>query len=95
MSDIDRQRIAGVKTLLALGFTWREGRWVKSAALEAPVRPEADALHALVVDRADQLMSCIAGVDACFAGGFLESAPRNQSLGANTTSRFTTSAVIV
>jgi hypothetical protein len=58
MSDIDRQRIAGVKTLLAHGFTWHEGRWVKPAALAAPVLPEADALHALLVDRADQLMSC-------------------------------------
>jgi hypothetical protein len=25
MSEIDRQRIAGVKTLLALGFTWHKG----------------------------------------------------------------------
>ena len=58
MSDIDRQRIAGVKTLLALEFTWHEGRWLKPAAPEAPVLPEADALHALLVDRADQLMSC-------------------------------------
>jgi hypothetical protein len=57
-SDIDRQRIAGVKTLLALGFTWHEGRWVKPTALDAPLFPEADALHALLVDRAGQLMSC-------------------------------------
>jgi hypothetical protein len=59
MSDIDRQRIAGVKTLLALGFTWHEGRWVKPAALATPLLSEADALHALLVDRADQLMGCI------------------------------------
>ena len=58
MSDIDRQRIAGVKTLLALGFTWHEGRWVKPAALDAPLLPEADALHALLIDRADQLVAC-------------------------------------
>jgi hypothetical protein len=58
MSEIDRQRIAGVKTLLALGFTWHEGGWVKPASLENPLLSEADALHALLVDRADQLMSC-------------------------------------
>jgi hypothetical protein len=59
MSDIDRQRIAGLKTLLAYGFTWHEGRWVKPATLAASLLPEADALHAVLVDRADQLMGCI------------------------------------
>ena len=58
MSDIYRQRIAGVKTLLALGFAWHEGRWVKPASLAAALLPEADALHALLVDRADQLVAC-------------------------------------
>jgi hypothetical protein len=48
-----------VKTLRALGFNWHEGRTVESAALAAPLLPEADALHALLVDRADQLMGCI------------------------------------
>ena len=46
MSDIDRQRIAGVKMLLVLGFAWHEGRWVKPASFEAPLFPEADALRA-------------------------------------------------
>ena len=58
MSDIDRQRIAGVRTLLSLGYTWHEGRWVKPAGLEAPLLPEADVLHALLVDRAEQLVAC-------------------------------------
>jgi hypothetical protein len=59
MSDIDRQRIAGVKTLLTLGFTWHEGRWVQPPTLATSLLPDADALHALLVDRADQLMGCI------------------------------------
>ena len=58
MSDIDRQRIAGVKMLLGLGFAWHEGRWVKPASLAAALVPEADALHALLVDRADRLVAC-------------------------------------
>ena len=63
MSEIDRQRIAGVRTLLALGFTWHDGHWVKPSAIAAPLLFEADALHALLVNRADRLMGCTENSD--------------------------------
>ena len=57
MNDIDRQRIAGVKALPALGSTWHEGRWVKpSARASRYFRKPTRSMPS--VDRADQLMSC-------------------------------------
>ncbi len=54
MGAIDRQRIAAVTTLEALGYVYRDGEgW------SPPPRParwlEADALHALLLERADHL----------------------------------------
>ena len=54
MGNIDRQRIAAVRTLGALGYTYRDGEGWRAPDRSAQWR-EADALHALLVDRADQI----------------------------------------
>jgi hypothetical protein len=59
MSDIDRQRIAAVKTLRLLGFVWHEGQWAKSG--ETELQPGSDAMHAVLVNRADDLAGCSEG----------------------------------
>ena len=55
MSIIDRQRIAAVKALEAMGYTFADGEWQRPGAFTASMMPEGDALHALLVQRADQL----------------------------------------
>ena len=57
MSTIDRQRIAAVKALEAMGYTFRDDKWLGPYATGGS--PEADAMHALLVHRADQLEGCI------------------------------------
>ena len=59
MSTIDRQRIAAVKALEAMGYTFRGDKWLGPYATGGS--PEADAMHALLVHRADQLEGCIEG----------------------------------
>ena len=65
MSTIDKQRIAAVRALEALGYHWHEGMgWAVSAAKQAPhadLRALADALHSMAVARADQLEGCTEG----------------------------------
>ena len=53
MSTIDRQRIAAVKALEGMGYTFRGDKWLGPYATGGS--PEADAMHALLVHRADQL----------------------------------------
>ena len=59
MGDIDRQRVSAVGTLEALGFTWDGRSW--QPRLEQAHWPEADALHGLLMHRADDLAGCIEG----------------------------------
>ena len=59
MSTIDRQRIAAVKALEAMGYRFRDDKWLAPDANGG--WPEADAMHALLVHRADQLEGCIEG----------------------------------
>ena len=59
MSTIDRQRIAAVKALEAMGYRFREDKWLVPDATGGS--PEADAMHALLVHRADQLEGYIEG----------------------------------
>jgi hypothetical protein len=61
MVNIDRQRIAAVKTLEALGHTFDGTAWVPPAGLQAGSTAEADRLHALLVMRADALEGCTEG----------------------------------
>jgi hypothetical protein len=50
MTIIDKQRIAAVRALEARGYVFND-----------PADIEADALHALLVLRADELMGCTEG----------------------------------
>ena len=59
MSEVDRRRIAAVRTLEALGHCFRDGRW--QLPIQAQYCPEADALHSLLVGRADILIGCTDG----------------------------------
>ncbi len=59
MSTIERQRIAVVKTLEAMGYRFGDDKWL---ALDATGgSPEADAMHALLVHRSDRLDGCTEG----------------------------------
>jgi hypothetical protein len=58
--EIDRQRIAAVRKLKELGFTYVNGQWVPAVAVGAPPpQIEADALHAVLVRRADVVAGCL------------------------------------
>ena len=57
--SIDRQRIEAVKVLEAMGYRFRGDTWLAPDATGGS--PEADAMHALLVHRADQLEGCIEG----------------------------------
>ena len=56
MSTIDKQRIAAVRKLEGMGYTFSAGEWMK-AANDAAVLPEADYLHLLLIHRVDTLVS--------------------------------------
>jgi stress response protein YsnF len=58
MSEIDRQRVRGVEVLREMGFTWRNGRWLPpvSAENQTAMVPAADAMHRVLVERADRLV---------------------------------------
>jgi hypothetical protein len=53
MGEIDRQRILAVQKVQELGLVWHADGWRKST--DAELLPEADAMHALLVRRADEL----------------------------------------
>ena len=55
MSNIDKQRIAAVRKLEAMGYVFHEHDWTGPAI---PATFEADAMHALLVLRADALEGC-------------------------------------
>ena len=58
MSEIDRQRISAVKAMEALGYTFNGIEWNASGrgTTAAPaLLDEADAMHALLVLRADKI----------------------------------------
>jgi hypothetical protein len=54
MSNIDRQRIAAVCTLEAMGSVFRD-EWIAPMGWPTPATFEADAMHVLLVLRADQI----------------------------------------
>src|SRR5258706_12186902 len=59
MGEIDRKRIAAVRVLEALGYAYRAGEWRIPVAL--PLSDEADAMYAVLVGLADDLMGCVEG----------------------------------
>ena len=54
MSTIDKQRIAAIRTLEAMGYVFRD-EWIAPAGMTTPVTAEADAMHVLLVLRADTI----------------------------------------
>jgi hypothetical protein len=58
MSMIDKQRITAVGVLLSMCFHFRDGAWVAPPHLGADLAPEADRLHAVLLERADEIGGC-------------------------------------
>jgi hypothetical protein len=62
--DIDKQRISAVRTLEALGYSYSNGEWLPSGAVTGavgaplPFTAEADAMHGMLMLRADALTGC-------------------------------------
>jgi hypothetical protein len=58
-----------VRTLQALGYVFQGGEWIEASAASdpampvTPVIPEADAMHGLLMRRADALAGCTEGSD--------------------------------
>lgn len=65
MSMIDRQRIGAVRTLEALGYAFDGFVWnAPAGGVPLPsLFDEADAMHGLLVLRADKLEGCAEGSD--------------------------------
>jgi hypothetical protein len=60
MGMIDKQRIEAVRELEHLGYRFAGGEWMKPANDAAgPLILNSDALHALIIKRADELAGCI------------------------------------
>jgi hypothetical protein len=62
--EIDRKRIAAVRTLETLGYTYRNGEWTAPAAAAGtpvPMIGEADDMHGMLMRRADALPGCTEG----------------------------------
>jgi hypothetical protein len=59
--NIDKQRIAAVRAIEAIGYRYHGGEWLPPAAppLPLPLTAEADAMHAALVRRADALAGCV------------------------------------
>ena len=60
MSIFDKQRITAVSTLEALGYRFAPNEWKAPTGVVSLVR-EADQMHVLLVQRADQLDGCTKG----------------------------------
>ena len=61
--EIDRQRIAAVRALEAMGYTFHGGVWAPAAPSCLPLAAEADAMHRMLMRRADALVGCTEGSD--------------------------------
>jgi hypothetical protein len=63
MSTIDKQRIAAVRKLEQLGYTYASDDWMHPTNDAAPAPAITDALDALLIKRADDLEGCTEGSD--------------------------------
>jgi hypothetical protein len=62
--ELDKQRITAVQTLEGLGYTYRDGEWLPTVlAPPLPLTAEADAMHGMLMQRADALNGCSKGSD--------------------------------
>ena len=55
---LDKQRITAVGVLLGMGFHFTDGGWVAPPHVGADLTTEADRLHAVLVERADEIGGC-------------------------------------
>jgi hypothetical protein len=57
---VDKQRVAAVRTLQALGYLYWDGEWIPPATAAAPLSllAETDAQNAALMRRADALAGC-------------------------------------
>jgi len=58
MSNIDKQRITAVRTLTDMGYVFLDQEWIAPMCVTAPMTDEADAMHVLLVLRADAIEGC-------------------------------------
>jgi hypothetical protein len=59
-----KQCIAAIQTLEGLGYTYRDGEWLPTVvAPPLPLTAEADAVHGMLMRRADALDRCSKGSD--------------------------------
>jgi hypothetical protein len=65
MSTIDKQRIAAVRSMEALGYIFDGADWrsLVGGACSCCAHAEADAMHSLLVVRAGKLTGCTKGTD--------------------------------
>ena len=63
MSTIDKQRITAVRTMEALGYSFNGIEWNTPFGVAPSCAMEADAMHSLLVLRADKLTGCTEGSD--------------------------------
>ena len=63
MINIDKQRIAAVRKLEQLGYSFASDDWMRPTYDTAPALEISDALHDLLVKRADDLEGCTEGSD--------------------------------
>jgi len=73
MSNIDKQRIAAVRKLVDLGYTFLD-EWIPPMCQTSPAIFEADAMHALLVLRADALEGCTEGSEEAREFGMIAEA---------------------
>ena len=61
----DKQRVRGVDVLREMGFSWRNERWLRplNAENQPAIIPAADAMHRVLVERADRLVGCVENSD--------------------------------
>jgi hypothetical protein len=63
--SIDKQLIEAVRVVEVLSYSYGSGKWTAPANLRGAtlLSAEGDALHALLVRRADELVGCTEGSD--------------------------------
>lgn len=61
MSGVDRERISAVRTLESLGYSFRAGGWHPQLRGQGQPSAESDAMHRLLLQRADALIGCTDG----------------------------------
>jgi hypothetical protein len=61
MRASNRQAMSTIKTMKELGYTCDQGIWTSSPEAVAHLAGVADAMHTLLIKRADELVGCVEG----------------------------------